>query len=68
MSPPKLIRIEDYKMSWSKDLQKSYAHIQAIRTYLIDCVECQSPITPEERDENNGMCKHCYEEKVKKRG
>ena len=55
-------------MSWSKDLQKSYAHIQAIRTYLIDCVECQSPITPEERDKNNGMCKHCYEEKVKKRG
>ena len=50
-------------MSWSKDLQKSYAHIQAIRTYLIVCVVCDSPITPKEHDENEGMCDYCYEQK-----
>ena len=55
-------------MPWSKELQQSYEHQKIIRTYLIDCVECESPITPEERDKNDGMCKHCYEEKMKKRG
>tara|TARA_Y100000310_G_scaffold224539_1_gene226422 strand:- start:32 stop:199 length:168 start_codon:yes stop_codon:yes gene_type:complete len=53
-------------MPWSKDLEKSYDYQQKIRSYLIDCVACESPITPKERDENGGMCKHCYEEKVKK--
>ena len=55
-------------MPWSKEQESSYAHQQEIRAYLIDCVVCESPITPKDRDENNGMCKHCYEEKVKKRG
>ena len=55
-------------MAWSKEQESSYAHQQEIRAYLIDCVVCESPITPKDRDENDGMCKYCYEEKVKKRG
>ena len=55
-------------MVWSKEQESSYAHQQKIRAYLIDCVICESPITPKDRDENDGMCKYCYEEKVKKRG
>ena len=54
-------------MPWSKELQSTYAHQQEIRGYLIDCVICESPITSKDHDENDGMCKYCYEEKVKKR-
>ena len=50
-------------MPWSKDLEKSYAYQQKIRAYLIDCVVCESPITPKERDENDEMCNYCYKEK-----
>ena len=53
-------------MPWSKDLEKSYDYQQKIRSYLIDCVACESPITPKDRDENDGMCKHCYEEIIRK--
>ena len=55
-------------MAWSKELQSTYAHQQKIRAYLIDFVVCESPITPKDRDKNDGMCKYCYEEKGKKRG
>ena len=55
-------------MAWSKELEKSYAHQRKIRYYMIDCVVCDSPITPKDRDENDEMCKHCYKEKVKKGG
>ncbi len=55
-------------MPWSKDLKESYAQIHKIRTYLIDCVVCDSPITPKERDENEGMCDYCYKEKSEKKG
>ena len=50
-------------MPWSKDEEESYAYIQKIRNYLIDCVACESPITPKEHDENDGMCNFCYNEK-----
>ena len=49
-------------------MQESYAHQRKIRYYMIDCVVCDSPITPKDRDENDEMCKHCYKEKVKKGG
>jgi len=55
-------------MAWSKELEKSYADQRKIRYYMIDCVVCTSPIIPKERDENDGMCNHCYKEKVKKGG
>ena len=50
-------------MAWSKDEEESYAYLQKIRNYLIDCVVCKSPITSKERDENDGMCNYCYKEK-----
>ena len=55
-------------MPWSKEEEKSYGYQQKIRRYMIDCVECECPITQKEHDENEGMCTYCYEEKVKKRG
>ena len=53
-------------MAWSKEQESSYAHQAKKRAYLIDCVECESPITPKERDENKGMCNYCYEEIIRK--
>ena len=55
-------------MPWSKEQESSYAHQAKIRGYLIDCIVCESPITSKDRDENDGRCKHCYEENAKKRG
>ena len=53
-------------MPWSKEMQESYALQQKIRRHMIDCVICECPITPKERDENEKMCNYCY--KVKKGG
>ena len=53
-------------MPWSKKEQESYDRLQEIREYMIDCVVCECPITPKERDEYNGRCNYCY--KVKKAG
>ena len=50
-------------MSWSKELEESYAYQQNIRDYMIDCVICEFPITPTEQWHNEGMCNFCYEEK-----
>ena len=50
-------------MSWSKELEESYAYQQKIRDYMIDCVICEFPITPTEQWHNEGMCNFCYEEK-----
>ena len=53
-------------MAWSKEQESSYAHQAKKRAYLIDCVVCESPITPKEHDENKGMCDFCYEEIIRK--
>ena len=50
-------------MSWSKELEESYAYQQKIRDYMIDCVICEFPITPTEQKNNKGMCNFCVEEK-----
>ena len=55
-------------MPWSKELQESYAHAARIKGYLIDCVVCESPITPKERDNNSGMCRHCHAEVTMRKG
>ena len=49
-------------MSWSKEEEESYAHIAKIKSYLIDCVVCQCPITPIEQKKNEGMCNFCHAE------
>ena len=46
-------------MPWSKDLEESYEQIQIKRSYMLDCVVCDSPITPKEQNKNNGMCDYC---------
>ena len=49
-------------MPWTKELQDSYEHISKIKSYLIDCVVCQCPITPIEQKKNEGMCNYCHAE------
>ena len=46
-------------MVWSKELEESYKRIQVKRSYMLDCVFCDRPITPIERDENDGKCDFC---------
>ena len=55
-------------MSWSKELQESYAHIASIKRHMIDCVICECPITPIEQKKNEGMCNHCYAEITIRKG
>ena len=55
-------------MTWTKELEESYAHIASIKRHLIDCVVCQSPITPIEQKKNEGMCNHCYAEVTIRKG
>ena len=55
-------------MPWTKELEESYAHIASIKRHLIDCVVCQSPITPIEQKKNEGMCNHCYAEVTIRKG
>lgn len=46
-------------MAWSKELEESYKRIQVKRSYMLDCVVCDAPITPKEHDENDGKCDYC---------
>ena len=43
-------------MAWSKELEESYAHQQVKKSYMLDCVVCECPITQKEKNENKGMC------------
>jgi hypothetical protein len=55
-------------MPWSKELQEGYAHIAKIKSYLIDCVICECPITPIEQKKNEGMCDYCHAEVTIRKG
>ena len=55
-------------MSWSKELQESYAHQHNIKVHMIDCVVCECPITSIEQKKNDGMCKYCHAEVTIRKG